>query len=295
MRNKKVIVINGFPRGGSNIIWNIMQSHPLVCSPISETGAILSDLFRFKSYIKLTFFIKRFKRSLYWLLKNNTFLESSFVSIMGKLIDKLFYKYKMKTLIEPYNRFKYENLPYNKKEVKNSVLCLKSLNEDIELTNFFLKIYKNIFFVGLIRNGYALCEGWNRRGLDAKTSGLIYRKYCEKIIKDSKNLKNYLIVKFEEIIKNPFIEATKLYEFTQLNPTILRKLRLKSKRLLTREGNHKVKFGEEHKKYWFNAESITDYLNPEISEIQTKKLSNSDRKIFEKEAKPILKYFNYLN
>ena len=31
MKNQKVIVVNGISRGGTNILWNMIQSHPAVC------------------------------------------------------------------------------------------------------------------------------------------------------------------------------------------------------------------------------------------------------------------------
>lgn len=41
MLNKKVILLSGFSRGGTNIAWNILQSHPEICSARYETGQIL--------------------------------------------------------------------------------------------------------------------------------------------------------------------------------------------------------------------------------------------------------------
>ena len=35
-----ILVINGLSRGGSNILWNILQSHQKVVSPIHETGEV---------------------------------------------------------------------------------------------------------------------------------------------------------------------------------------------------------------------------------------------------------------
>ena len=296
MRNKKVIVIYGFQRGGTNIVYNIFQSHPLVCSPNDlETGEIISQNYRIRSYLKIGYLIKRFKLRFYGLLNKQIILKSSLVNVIGNIIDSIFYKYKLKTFTNVYNRYKYENVPYNLEEVKNSILCLKSVKRDIELTNFFSRIYDNIFFIGLVRNGYALCESWIRRGKNAKVNGQRYHNFCEMMINDSKRIKNYKIIKFEDILKNPFKEATKLYEFVQLEPISLKKLRLKSKKILTKDGNHKVKFGKLDAKYWFDSKSITDLINPSIDKVQIQNLSKSDRKIFEKEAKSVLKHFNYLD
>lgn len=293
MKNHKVIVITGFQRGGTNILWNILQSHPLVCSSNFETGEIISQSYRFYSNNTISFVIRRFKSGLYGLLNKKSILNSSIVYSIGKGIDFLFYKYKIKTYKQPYNRFKFENELYNKKEIKNSVLCLKSVKRDVKLTNFLSRVYKNIFFIGLVRNGYALCESWIRRGKNAKECGIRYRDFCETMINDSKKIKNYSIVKFEDIMENPFNEASKLYEFTQLKPTSPEKLRFKVKKVLTGSGEHKIKYGKENAKYWFNRENVRDLLDPNINKIQLQKLSENDKKTFKKEAKDILDYFNY--
>ena len=296
MRNKKVIVIYGFQRGGTNIVYNIFQSHPLVCSPNDlETGEIISQNYRIPSHNKIGYLIKRFKLKFYDLLNTRFILNSSLAVVLGKMIDWLFFQYKIKNFSSGYNRFKYENIPYKFEEVKNSVLCLKSVKNDIKLTNFLARIYDDICFIGLVRNGYALCEGGIRRGKTAKVSGIRFRNYCEMMIKDSKRIKNYKIIKFEDILKDPFHMATELYEFTKLKPTLLEKLRFKSKKILMKDGNHKVKFGELDAKYWFDQENIYSLFDPNINKIQIERLSELDKKIFEKEAKSILEYFNYLD
>ncbi len=295
MKNKKVIVINGFQRGGTNIVYNILQSHPQVCSANDlEIGQILTQNYRIPSQKKIGYLIKRLKLAFYDLLNKKFILNSFIVNILGILVDYLFYIYKLKNFHNQYNRYKYENIPYSLNEIKESVLCLKSVNNDISLTRFLSKIYENIYFIGLIRNGYALCESWIRRGKTARISGQRYKRFCEMIIKDSKKIKNYKIIKFEDVLNNPFAEAKKLFKFTQLEPANLEKLRFKSKKVLTNQGIHEVKYGKLDSKYWFNQESILNLFDPSINNIQIDLLSELDKKIFEKEANPILEYFDYL-
>ena len=294
MKNKKVIVINGFQRGGTNIVYNIFQSHPEVCSPNDlETGQIITQNYRIPTHQKIGYLIKRLKLGFYSLL-NTKFILNSFLSkIIGILIDELFYIYKLKNYTNLYNRFKYQNVPYTLDEIKSSVLCLKSVNNDIFLSKFFSRIYDDIYFIGLVRNGYALCESWIRRGKNANINGFRYKKFCQMMIEDSKKIKNYKLIRFEDILQNPFNEALKLYEFTHLKPVSLEKLRFKSKKVLTREGNHIVKFGRLDAKYWFDSNTIGEIIDQNINNIQIQKLSELDQKIFENEAKPVLKYFNY--
>ena len=47
MLNKRPIFIIGFARGGTNIILNLLRSHPDVCSPRGETDQVFRGKGRF--------------------------------------------------------------------------------------------------------------------------------------------------------------------------------------------------------------------------------------------------------
>lgn len=284
MKNHKVIVINGFGRGGTNIVWNILQSHPAICSPIYETNEVLSYLFPPRT-LRLPF--------VYSVLRKEFILRPPLLAIAGASIDVRLYVFKLRNLTHSDNRFKFEGVPYTKDEVRNSVLCLKSIAQDIYLTELLSRIYEECFFVGLVRDGFALCEGWGRRGLSPEAAGRHYREIGEKMIEDSQRYKRYIIVKFEDVLRDPFGMASVLYKFAEVEPTKLEKLRLKTKKVLSPKGEHKTRLGEVGKKYWFTPETIHQIIVPDISNIQAQALSFADRSTFEREAKPVLDYFGY--
>ncbi len=287
MKNKKVIVINGFGRGGTNLLWNIMQSHPFVCSPIYETGQVLFHL-RPPKEGKIPYFSS--------LLRNETWsLKPRLFSLISWLVDAKLYKYKQKTFGNSHNRFKSEGIPYSKVEVNTSVLCVKSIVQDIYINDLFAQMYNDCFFLAIVRNGYALCEGWMRRkSFSPSQSGRLYREIGEAIITYSQKYKRYKIIKFEDMVADPFDMASKLYQFAQLNPTTTEKLRFKTKRVMSKAGEHKPVFGQENNKYWFSPETIHEIIVPDISNTQAGSLSVSDKKIFEKEAMPVLEHFGYI-
>lgn len=286
LKNAKIIVINAFSRGGSNIAWNIMQSHPQVCSPAYETGEIL--FFRMP---------RRLQFPLRHLYTNRITNSSPLLRLIGRYVDRRCFKFKLQNLTHPDNRFESEDVVYTEEKVEQSVLCLKSLDQDIDLTDFLARVYgkERCYFIGLLRNGYAVCEGWLRRGgkQTAREGGKIYRRYVEKMIKDSESYPHYTLVRFEDILADPFGQAERLYRFAGLQPARLEKLRLKVKKVLSREGGHSPTFGEENQKYWFTRENIHDLLVPDISQVQAAALSLEDRNDFVKEAKHVLDYFGY--
>ncbi|MFW5987138.1 MAG: hypothetical protein ACOCPU_02870 [Methanohalophilus sp.] len=99
MKNHKVIIVNGMQRGGTNIVWNLLQSHPDVVSPIKETGELI--------YPKLT--AGRASRILRKPMK--LMIGKKFGPIM-KHIDNIFFTHKICTVDNPDNKFKNENEIY---------------------------------------------------------------------------------------------------------------------------------------------------------------------------------------
>ena len=280
MRNDKIIVINSLRRSGSNILWNIIQSHPCVCSPIIETGQVLFP-------IKWSHLIVR------PLLRLRFLWSEFFLSTVGGIIDQRFFAFKLKNLYDQYNRFKYEATIYKRTEVEDSTLCIKSVERDIFLTDFISKTYRDPYFIGLIRNGYAVCEGMVRRGRDATSAAKLYKKYTTKIIRDSEKYKRYKVVKYEDLMKDPFKEAENLFSFCELEPTKLEKLRLKVKRVVDQNGAHKSRYGEAGEKYWFDKKEIDMVIITDQSDLQAKRLKARDRILIEQIAGDILKEIGY--
>lgn len=258
MKNKKIIVVNGFSRGGTNIVWNIFQSHPKVCSPRHETGQILFDqVFRWAP---------RLARHA---LTSSRILSTPLVHCLGYVVDMIFFHRKLAG-----NRAKHGGTLCRRDRVKHSVLCLKSVDWDIDLTELFDTLYEQAFFVGLIRNGFALCNGWIRRGRTAGQAGKAYSNIGQKMIDYQLKYSRYKLIRFEDVLNDPFGMASTLFEFAELEPTRLEKLRLKSKRVLRDNGNHEVPFGVEDRHYWFDSKQIDLILDRSVNDNQAKFLTD---------------------
>lgn len=275
MLNNKVILINGISRSGSNILWNIIQSHPQACSPVSETNHILHP--RGPG-------LHRISRFLYTRFAN---------SAVRRYLDEKLYNAKLKNLEHESNRYRTEDQLYSLEEVQNAALCLKALNEDIYLTDMFYSMYEDIHAIGLVRNGYAVCEGMVRRGERPDKVGASYARYMARIIEDSQRFENYRVVKFEEIVDRPFETAESLFRFCGLKPERVNKLRFKSKEITSSDGSRSETYKSVGGKYWFDRASVKEFMDPDVDKSQSRLLSDRDRKLFEKQAKPILEYLAY--
>lgn len=285
MKNKKLIVINGITRGGTNVLWNVIQSHPAVCAAIRET----SDLF--------TPGILGFLRPVAMRAVGSEFLlQPTVTKIAGPMIDARFFNSKMRNFTDPNNRYKYEGVEYTREEVAEGILCLKSVNRDNFMNPLLAKMYgeENVYFVGITRNGYALCQSWVSRGESAARAGKRYKVYIERMIEDGERYPNHTMVKFEDLLSDPFSVAEHVFEFAGLDPVRLEKLRLKPKKIMSKDGTRQTPFGEVKAKYWFTRETVGQILVKDIGKIQTNALVDEDRKAFEASAKPVLDYLGYV-
>lgn len=269
MKNKKVIILCGFAHGGTNILWNIIQSHPLICTPIYETG----EIFRRSQLLKLL---------------------ANFPSLLFSrtIIDRKLFALKMETLNHPDNRYKTEQELYKAEEVKNSIICLKSVNIDIYLTEVLVKTYPELYFIGLARDGYALCDGYLRRGHTISEVTSLYLDISRQMRNLSHKVKSFKLIKLEDALERPFQVAEEIFDF--LNVTFSpEKLRLKSKKIISLDGSHATQFGEENKKYWFSRAEISKVLNTDIDSCQKQRVSEDLLLEFQLKAASALDFFGY--
>ena len=271
MLNHKVIVLSGYARGGTNIAWNLMQSHPDICSPVHETGKLFRKSFSLRICHKLPIPL--------------------FVS--KHIIDRKLYKFKLANLNHPDNKYISDGGLYSRDQISKTTLCLKSVNHQIVYTETVLKAYPELYFIGLARNGYALADGFMRRGKTVEEAGKLYYKISEEMKKLSDKVLKFKMIKFEDIIMEPFKMAKELFEFVEVQPISLNKLRFKSKKVITKEGDHQVKFGNEHRKYWFDRSNISQILDPDINKKQINRLSPEMIREFNKASGTALEFFGY--
>lgn len=278
--NKKAIIINGFAHGGTNILWNIMQSHVNICSPIYETNQILENSTILNPRIR-------------YLIKHPGL---SFAFDLNRYIDNLFNRYKLENILHADNKYKTEDGLYTFDEINNSTICIKGVFspsfQDINYSGLFDKVVPETYHVSIMRNGLALCEGWKRRGISPEITGSLYTNFMKKIVSDKEKFKNYAIIDFDKLIELPFEYAEKLFRFCHEEPFPISSLRLKIKKTLNSDGKHEVGYGIENKKYWFDRTNIREILVTEISSLQTSLLTNEDRRKFYRFAEEGINIYN---
>jgi len=161
MLNKRPIFIVAISRGGSSILLNILRSHPDVCSPRGETNEVFhgqpeeslgTRLNKLLHYLPVLIMQQED------LVSMRKFQPRKPLKNMSKImIDRIFYREKMKAIGKTQNYFKSEAIRYTLEEIRMSRLLCKNLDALAYLTDIFFEMYPDATFFSLIRNGFAIC------------------------------------------------------------------------------------------------------------------------------------------
>ncbi len=294
MRIKAPVFINGFSRGGTNILLNLIASHPQVVLLNCETHEL------FYGRGRDSILIKAAKRALHSpilfaarqpLFKHSLLEERNRVpSFIFKYIDLMMSLNKMKAM--PRDNPNYRDGLTG--QFGSRLLC-KNINGTVFLKDLFDQMYANAKFVGLIRNGLALCEGFIRRGWDAAEFGRLYRKVSEKMISDQASSENYRVIQFEKLISDPENTIKSLYDFLELDLPAIKKFRLQSKPSMGTDGKRAQTFGSTFKEIrWFTLDEIKSQFRTDVNENQIRRLKETDKELFLKQTENAMRFFGYI-
>lgn len=296
MLNKAPIFLNGFNRGGTNLLQFLIASHPSVCLLGCETHQHF--------YGREHGFIQKWTTRLFGIpiiistqqhmfYRRNFEVRNPIPPIVGRYIDWLFYRAKISTIM---NRFKDERgKRYSKEEIKDSRLLCKNTNGVIFTSGELSKIYPCVTFIALVRNGLALCESYIRRGWSAGKFGKMYNRVCQKMMEDAMELENYHIVRFEDMIDDPTSFVKDLYTITNLDLSKVESFGLKAKRSMGKNGKRRFMFGEEKgQRIWIPFSNLEKYFRKDVNQNQIDQLEDREISEFLRYADRTMKSLDYV-
>jgi len=285
MLNKKPIFINGFARGGSNIIMNLLLSHPEVCISSGETHKVFKGT-KWDSNIDVI------KKRLFYdlpirllsgqdIFNINSLKKRKTISpFLQRYIDKILFEGRFTARLSTHNLYKYDNIPYTKEEIENCRLLTKGLNGVVYTVDIFNQMYPDAVFFGLVRNGLAICEGYVRRGVPSIEIGRMYKKIAKKLLSSNTQIENSHLVFYEDMVKDPLGFMRQIYSYANLDMGKVKKVRLQSKKMMGTDGKRKIHRGTDREVFWYELSEFHKFISPDINENQIKKLSKKDKSIF---------------
>ena len=296
MLNRAPIFINGFNRGGTNLLQFLITAHPEVCLLGRETH----ELFYGKSDEPIQKWFDRLiclpvviatRQHMFYV--SNLEERNHIPPLIGRYIDWLFYRSKIGSVM---NRVKDDQgTKYTRAELKAARLLCKNTNGVIFTSKELQQMYPDAVFISLVRNGLALCEGYIRRGSSAGDFGKMYEQICQKMIKDETSLCNYHIVHFEDMLNDPIAFVEDIYAKVNLDLTQVKKFGLKAKSSMNKDGVRSLMFGAtEGERVWTSLEKLGDHLRADVDDNQIGRLRPEEIDEFLKFAGGSMKYFGYL-
>jgi hypothetical protein len=294
MKNKAPIILNCFSRGGSNILWNVLLSHPEVCSPIEET----LQIFRFDWRAPRAAGLQAAWLSGQW----NFFDQWNFqarkpISKRAQsFIDETLHQWKLKTLQDDEMRWKSKEEIYTRTEVESARLVIKNNNGIIFLSERFLEMYPDAAFLGLVRDPVPLYESHKRHktpvSASPKTFAAFYGKIVRKMQADENRWKQYKIFHFEDLLREPVKITQQVYAHTGLELSKIPQMRFKAKPHMQANGSHATHL-QEGKHYWFNFDEVAQILEPEVNQYQSSKLEAHEKEEVQKLTRKIREELGY--
>lgn len=285
MRNRNPIFLNCFTQGGSNILWNMIVSHPDVCSPKTETHSC------FENGINLG--MNKTKRPWHWIIISWTGIALFLLTLQHRLfdvrnirprrlipglaeriIDYRLFNAKCLSFDEQGFKFKGPNVLYSTEELAATRFCSKGNNGLVFLNPIYRHMYPTVRFVGMVRHPLALYESWSRRNV-VKTPeefARFYNALAGKMISEQQK-GNYKLVTFENLMTHPIEVVRDVYSFLGLDFDESRKLRLKAKKHYRDDGTYGTDL-KEGQYYWFSVDEVKSYFGSGVS--KKIKLLNAD-------------------
>jgi len=289
------IFVNGFQRGGTNILVNLIASHPDAIALTRESHEFfygksrdgrVEKFFRGVMYLPM---IALSQTHLFGL--NNLADRGAFPGLAYRYFDRLLAHERKIALDRQKNLLEggLESLPHARPIIKN-------VNGVVNTSAHFAQAYPDAKFIAIVRNGLAICEGFVRRGWDAAKVGRMYAAVCRRLIQDANEIPGYQIIKIEDLLLNPPETLEAIYSHLDMDAAKATLFRLQAKRSVDKSGNYTYAFGgkQDREVHWFPLEEVKANLRQDVNANQIARLSEVDKTAFLNEAGEVRAYFGYL-
>ena len=280
----EIILVVGLSRGGTNIVWNIIQSHQKALGTAFEVNEIFGKSSGISLWEKgivefsaLTGIISNSARNI---LRNRLIL-----SMLNSVIN--FEDDQFKSPREKYTVEELSELVLTTKLVSaweiNPFRQLLKRNDALKYLPVLDKISKKLKIVIVQRNMFSQVEGWMRRGASIKNAVKWYNYYLKVHNQLAEKYENVMFVDFDEVLQDPFEQAIAIYRFLELpDPDNIQHLRFAPKPTVSSENS--LRKDTYRPKYWANRVNFGDVLSVNVSKKQKENLNQKQINYIKKHA-----------
>jgi hypothetical protein len=192
---ERAILVNAFGRGGSNILMNMIASSP----DVEMVGQEFWQ-FYYRRYSLAPGIYRRFGIGLGSFASHLYFSAARF----RRRLDRSLRESRDADLQLRHGRCG---------QKRPRFLLIKVAGYDIFLNARIESCFKEVKFIGLVRNGYGLCDSWDRRGTPPAVAGRMYAQIGGRMLLEQRRRENYRIVRFEDILESPNRMIDVIYDY----------------------------------------------------------------------------------
>lgn len=265
--NESAIILNGFARGGTNIVINLILSHPRVCYP-GETHKALAGGTKSHSSAAARIQSVRFgiaaKRLGIACLADPYAIDSNsvFPREAGAWIRSTLKRAKINARHENHNRWKAPEKEDTRSERRSSRLLLKNNNLIGTYSELFDQAFPNARTVCLFRHPFGLMESQLRTGRDPDKMLRVFREVWTSLINRCESDRDrHMLVRFEDVLADPLPTLKKLYTFLDLDLSEVPFIRLQHKPHFGKSGKYRHSGEFNRQVTWYPREEIHKHLD----------------------------------
>ena len=102
---------------------------------------------------------------------------------------------------------------------KNRALFIEKTTANAVRMRWLQKAFPNSYFIGVIRNGFAVAEGIRRKGKkDIARAARHWNRVNELMLRDSRLIRHFLQLRYEDVVAAPQDTVSKVAEFLGYSP-----------------------------------------------------------------------------
>lgn len=175
--------------------------------------------------------------------------------------------------------------------VPDRMLC-KVMNYNLGFAEDLAALYPEACFVGIIRDGFAVCEGHIARGASVAAAAEAYNFAARRLIEGEAAGLRLRTWRFEDLLREPARLAREIYAFCGLDAQATTGICLQDKeRILDPAGRIK---GMRKVDFYYRFEDMGQHMRVDANAGSLARLSAEHRAEIEKRCAPVLRHFGYI-
>jgi hypothetical protein len=283
------VFVLGMQRGGTNLVLNLLRSHPDCCWPDGELHEVIRGR---RSDGLLGVF-----RKVIWYLPvaarhGDVFHpmrvppSGMLAGLRGRLIRQAI-DGSVRTNRPKVRGFQ-QQLPDGDAAVSGQgrrMVC-KVVNGNTALAWDLERLYDGAHFLGIVRHPFAVCEGLMRRGASLKLAIQIYNAFVATLMELESEGRSIVILRYEDVITDPQSAARQAYSHCSLDEERVEWVCLEEKSPGPDGAVSKVN-------RYYRLSEIGDHMRAGLNEAQAERLSDNDCELIASECRVALERFGY--